>query len=142
MNEQELREFKANRKPSPQLKRFDATKLHCYGCAHSASSADYPGHPSGERPCCSCIRNAEVTAGTIESGHVDDAKALKTDDEGNARVWNPFTGSAYNGAPYVYFPMDNYVTLDQRDQERFYDEHPGYAKAITFDGDQPKVVES
>lgn len=42
--------------------------LVCYGCSHSVAymtytdgtlveGADFPGLPSGERPCCFCIRN-------------------------------------------------------------------------------------
>lgn len=42
--------------------------LVCYGCSHSAcymtytddtlvEGTDFPGMPSGERPCCFCIRN-------------------------------------------------------------------------------------
>lgn len=33
------------------------SKLPCYGCAHSAATAPYPGQPSGERPCAFCTRN-------------------------------------------------------------------------------------
>lgn len=31
----------------------------CDGCAHSASGAPFPGHPSGERMCSYCTRNPE-----------------------------------------------------------------------------------
>lgn len=33
--------------------------LVCYGCAHMASNAPFPGHPSGESACMTCIRNPE-----------------------------------------------------------------------------------
>jgi hypothetical protein len=33
--------------------------LVCYGCAHAASVAPFPGHPSGESACMTCIRNPE-----------------------------------------------------------------------------------
>lgn len=38
------------------MSKMDPEVLVCYGCAHSASSQPYPGCPSGERPCGSCIR--------------------------------------------------------------------------------------
>ena len=34
--------------------------LVCSGCSHSAAGAPFPGMPSGERPCCFCIRNVEL----------------------------------------------------------------------------------
>lgn len=37
--------------------------------------------------------------------------------------------------------MDNYVTLDQRDQEDFWDDHPDYGKPVRFRDGQPVVVE-
>lgn len=35
--------------------------LVCHGCAHSAGgNVPYPGRPSGERPCCFCVRNVQL----------------------------------------------------------------------------------
>lgn len=129
MNEQELREFIERRKPSEHLEV--AGDLICFGCAHSAASEPFPSRPSGERPCCTCVRNPEREKWA--EGKSSLANPFKIDDEGHARCFDAFQGFAYNGAPYVHFPMDNYVTLDHRDQERFYDQHPEYAKPITFD---------
>lgn len=133
MNEHELRDFKKNRQPSPANGHFDVSKLPCYGCAHSASGAEFPGDPSGERPCCSCVRNPEREAWAKDSKVSSASVAI--DDHGHARDFDPFGGSLYNGAPTLFFPMDNYVTLDQRDQERWLDEHPEYAKPIRTNAD-------
>lgn len=35
-------------------------QLQCFGCAHSASQQPPPSRPSGERPCCMCVRNPGV----------------------------------------------------------------------------------
>jgi hypothetical protein len=129
MNEAELREFEARRQPG-HAGRLEVEKLSCYGCAHSAAGQPFPSRPSGERPCCSCVRNPELEDWAKES-KVE--SRVTVDDHGTARDFNPFTGHAYNGAPYVHWPMDNYITLDQHDQERFYDQHPEYAKPIRFD---------
>lgn len=133
MNEQELRDFCAKRVASDHL---DDPDLTCHGCAHSSALAPAPGRPSGERPCQSCVRNPERD--DPEGVMVGD---IVVDDRGNARCFDPTAGFSYNGSPYVCWPMDNYVTLDRSRQERFYDDHPDYGKAITFDaGGNPKVI--
>ena len=49
----------------------------CYGCAHSAADAPYPGRPSGERPCGICSRTDSpigsigANDGTVISGPKD-----------------------------------------------------------------------
>ena len=139
MNADELAKFLAERKPSPQLGRFDADQLHCYGCAHSNSSAKFPGQPSGERPCCSCIRNKDRVEWLNEVERPP--SEIVVDDQGNARIFDAFQGAMYNGAPNVYFPMDNYVTLDQRDQGEWLGKHPDYGKAISFKDGVPTIVE-
>jgi len=98
----------------------------------------YPSRPSGERPCCTCIRNPEREKWGEDK--LDELRIIE-DDHGNARCFDPFAGFAYNGAPYVRSPMDNYVTLDQRDQERFYETHPDYGKPIQIVEGKPVIVE-
>lgn len=75
----------------------------------------------------------------MQDWHRDDDKIV-VDDEGNARIFDPFAGTLYNGAPRVYFPMDNYVTLDQRDQEDWLAKNPAYKKPITFHQNMPVVL--
>jgi len=131
VNESELKAFLDGRRASPNVQRKEIAGLHCYGCAHSASVAEPPGMPSGERPCCSCIRNPEREQWAAASTISEDAIVIGND--GHARIFNPFVGTLYNGAPRLYAPMDNYVTLDHQDQERWLDEHPEYLRAIRFD---------
>lgn len=72
--------------------------LVCTGCAHSAAVADFPGRPSGERPCCFCIRNTTLTAMSEE-----EKKNLPA-------VW-------YDGSKPVSVPMDCYHSLDMKKQQ-------------------------
>lgn len=65
--------------------------LFCYGCAHSAASEPFPGRPSGERPCCFCIRNPAA-------GY-------------EVAKW-------YDGSPPVEVPMDCYHSIDMMRQIR------------------------
>lgn len=71
--------------------------LICYGCAHSMGcgqeGADFPGLPSGERPCHFCIRNAKRDLGL------------------QLTTW-------YDGTPAVKVPMDCYQTIDMINQEQ------------------------
>jgi hypothetical protein len=134
MNTEELKEFMEARKPSPSVARKEVLGLICYGCAHSASMAPPPGMPSGERPCCSCVRNPETESMLAE--RIDPVVG----DDGHARVFDPFAGTMYNGAPRVYFPSDNYVTMDSHDQNRFMDQHPEYTKPVRFVNGELKVM--
>ncbi|MFH0806076.1 MAG: hypothetical protein V1901_04325 [Patescibacteria group bacterium] len=68
---------------------FDLNKLYCYGCAHSSSIEAFPGKPSGERPCCFCIRN----------------KNRKLE----VKTW-------YNDSEALKIPMDCYHSLDMLEQ--------------------------
>jgi hypothetical protein len=138
VNEAELREMMAARKPSPHFAGDAAKGLVCYGCAHSAAGEPPPGGPSGERPCMACVRNPDRP---WESER--EFAAILVDDQGNARAFDSFLGTAYNGMPMVHHPMDRYVTLDSRDQEDWLERNPGYGATITFDADgNPQVVES
>lgn len=132
MNADELIAFMAARAPSPHR---HIKGLACQGCAHSAAGAPPPGEPSGERPCMACIRNPEAEPRKAKPG------TILIDDRGNARCFDPFAGTQYNGVPYVHHPADRYVTLDSGDQERWLDEHPEYRGAIGFDKDgNPRVL--
>jgi hypothetical protein len=63
--------------------------LVCYGCAHSAAycewsgtkkvveGTDFPGMPSGERPCHFCIRNAKREEGIQIDKWYDQSEPLK-----------------------------------------------------------------
>lgn len=86
-----------NEKGSAAFGRFNLAELHCYGCAHSAASEPFPGRPSGERPCCFCIRRPET------------GRKLKTNEPLEANTW-------YDGSQPVRVPMDCYHTLDMKDQ--------------------------
>jgi hypothetical protein len=63
----------------------------CHGCAHSAAGAEFPGQPSGERPCCFCVRNS------------------KREDPPIVAVW-------YDGSAPVKIPMDCYHSIDMKEQ--------------------------
>lgn len=103
--------------------------LVCYGCAHSASSVPFPGKPSGERPCCFCVRNADREIWVSASAATTE-RNQKPDDEGTLRDFNPYAGNWYNGSPAVKVPMDCYSTMDMIDQEIFWDNHPEYRKSV------------
>lgn len=79
--------------------------LVCSGCAHSAADAPFPGKPSGERPCCFCVRNVERDLWI--------AKAEKP-----IHPQHPFNGFWYDRSPAVTVPMDCYHSLGMLDQIR------------------------
>lgn len=64
--------------------------LVCTGCAHGGVDIEFPGGPSGERPCCFCLRR-------------DLWKETKI------KEW-------YDGGSLVKFPMDCYHSLDMKRQ--------------------------
>ena len=64
--------------------------LICYGCAHSAGQELFPGKPSGERPCCFCVRNPSIK---------EDQKEFAVS------TW-------YDGNAPVSLPMDCYQSVD------------------------------
>lgn len=140
MNEGELRKMMEARLPSRNVEGMDVSALTCYGCAHSIAASRPPSGPSGERPCQACVRNPERPWEAERESHGD--AAIRVDDQGNARCFDPWEGTAYNGMPMVHHPMDRYVTLDSRDQEDWIERNPGYDATITFDAaGNPKVVE-
>lgn len=141
MTEQELREYMAARKLSPHVERTGTEGLTCFGCAHSAAGEPPPGKPSGERPCCACVRNPE-RGEWRNRARMDGRNAVfLTDDQGNARCFDPWLGTQYNGVPFVYHPSDRYVTLDSFDQDRWLERHPEYDNAVTHGTDgQVRVV--
>ena len=118
---------------------FKIEDLHCYGCAHSAAGEPYPSKPSGERPCCFCVRNPEREEWAKDKT-TERSEGLK-DNKGNPRDFNPFAANLYNGAPALYNPMDNYVTLDKMDQDDWFEKNPDYAKPIRFVDNIPTIVE-
>lgn len=79
--------------------------LVCYGCPHSIGGAPFPSGPSGERPCCFCIRNPKL----VELNETNDLPAL----------W-------YNGIEPVKVPMDCYSSQDMRDQSNQWSKEAAY----------------
>ena len=79
--------------------------LFCFGCCHSSAIHPFPGQPSGERPCCFCIRNPQ------REEWLNKAKEDHPDwfEDGKA---NPFTGHWYDGSDALKCPMDCYHSLD------------------------------
>lgn len=132
----------AARKASPHVQRKDAAALQCYGCAHASALEPPPGKPSGERPCCACVRNPEREEWAKDALRPRDVGGrIVVDDMGNARIFDAYEGTAYNGTPMIYHPMDRYVTLDQHDQQDWLEHHPEYDVPVTFDvSGRPLVV--
>lgn len=79
----------------------DTKDLFCYGCAHSAGDSDFPGKPSGERPCFFCVRNEDR-----EKWQEDHKKKYGKE----LREW-------YDNSPICFYPMDAYQTIDMEEQE-------------------------
>lgn len=88
-------------------RRLADPELPCSGCAHSASGAPFPGHPSGERPCGFCVRNPWKD---------DGGWPYCVDEEGR--------GLMYDGTPVRKTPMDCYLSTD-RLTELLYRDHGG-----------------
>lgn len=143
MNADELKTFLEQRQASPATRHFDVAQLFCYGCAHGASTEGFPGKPSGERPCFSCIRNPEREQWAKNIRDVAGREPqITVGDDGHARTFDPAVGTMYNGAPRLYSPMDNYVTLDSGDEERWLSDHPEYRKPVRFvGGDRLEVID-
>lgn len=128
MNAQELQKFLEDRHPSWTLtaERIDVSKLVCYGCAHSASTTPFPSQPSGERPCVSCVRNTNRGKAIVKP-------EIIVGNDGHARLFDPWEGTMYNGAPHTHFPSDNYITMDSLSDQEFLNDHPEYKKSVFFD---------
>lgn len=86
--------------PSHPLPVLADVERPCHGCAHSASGAVFPGHPSGERPCFFCARNVSREAWQ-ERFEADHGRKLE--------VW-------YNGAAPAAVPMDCYHGVQMKEQ--------------------------
>ena len=97
------------------MSELDISKLVCYGCCHLVGNGEYPGAPSGERPCMFCIRNP-----TWEEAQ----KKFEERTGHRLVVW-------YDGTPAVKVPMDCYHSLDMLDQfSNRYKEHESKQKTI------------
>jgi len=74
--------------------------LVCSGCAHSISNAEFPGFPSGERPCFLCIRN------------------IKREEwqEEHKKMFGEILDKWYGNAEAIKIPMDCYHTCDMKSQ--------------------------
>jgi len=79
--------------------------LVCSGCAHSAPSIPFPSGPSGERPCCFCVRNVDLPA-MLEGMRRNNVAHFMPDVYG--KTWTAF----YNNAPMRKCPMDCYISTD------------------------------
>lgn len=97
--------------------------LPCYGCANSAAyiefadgtvsdGTEFPGMPSGERPCCFCVRNPKREEWLKEE---QQAGRTPAPDAKDGKNYDPFTGHWYNGAPALRVPMDCYQSLDMQE---------------------------
>lgn len=139
MNADELANFMTNRASSPNVARTDAAALACYGCAHSSAIDPPPGRPSGERPCQACVRNPDREPDDV-ARRQGAPPPIVVDDRGNARCFDAFAGTQYNGVPIVYHPSDRYVTLDHRAQEDWLDAHPEYKGSVSFSASGKPIV--
>jgi len=90
-----------------ELEKLAHGPLVCHGCAHSASGAPYPGRPSGERPCCFCIRNvrreqwiSEARADSNGGGHFAEG------------VYGVTFTPRYDNKPVAKVPLDCYIATD------------------------------
>lgn len=109
--------------------------LFCCGCAHSASrlvlaATDgdvFPGHPSGERPCCFCVRNpdredwqrnAEEIKKHYKKNRPPDLRAEVIAAQNKAKDvdYNAYNGRWYDGTKAYKVPMDCYVSSDMNEQ--------------------------
>lgn len=74
--------------------------LFCYGCAHSAGGEPFPSFPSGERPCCFCVRNPKREEWARDRAEHGEPKIDK---------W-------YDSSPIAFYPMDAYCPIDLKEQ--------------------------
>jgi hypothetical protein len=83
-------------------------KLPCHGCAHSAARQPFPGFPSGERPCCFCVRNTRRAEWVTK--HDEEHEAIVREQGG---CKHPIHGYWYDGRLAKTVPGDNYISLDR-----------------------------
>ncbi len=78
--------------------------LICSGCAHSSADDQFPGKPSGERPCFFCLRN--INREEWQKQYIDNPiNKTKTKLE----TW-------YDGSKPIKIPMDCYHSCDFTEQ--------------------------
>ena len=80
---------------------YDLNKLFCYGCSHSSAEVDFPGKPSGERPCFFCVRNKN------REKWQEDFKKIHGFE---LKEW-------YDQSPIAFYPMDCYQPIDMIEQQ-------------------------
>ena len=81
--------------------------LVCHGCAHSVGGGEpYPGRPSGERPCCFCIRNVQLPAQLAE--YRKDPHMTYFHEGVYGVKWTP----RYDNGPVAKVPLDCYIATD------------------------------
>jgi len=88
-----------------ELHRVVRENRICFGCAHAAAIAPFPGRPSGERPCHFCKRNPDWSNCRL-------------------RTW-------YDGSEPVSIPMDCYTSLDMHNQVSLWTEPPRKLEGVT-----------
>lgn len=96
------------------------SQLPCSGCAHSASGAPFPGHPSGERPCCFCVRNPQANPDLLHPAGGDFSECGEFGKR--AKQAGPHDGIWYGGTPAYRTPMDNYIATDRLTQQKIFDQ--------------------
>lgn len=114
-----------------------ARRHPCSGCAHSASNYPFPGKPSGEHACCSCMRNISVRQHGPVRFHE------QTCFHSGARVGVPASSMcsctsvqyrSLDGFSPIAKVTDNYITLDRLDQlHRETDRGAALAAQAVFD---------
>lgn len=101
-------------------------KKPCHGCAHSAASVLFPSRPSGERPCCFCVRNPEgvdPSRLSVDTPEFREGPLGKRFLEAGGKIG--IDGVWYDGTPAFKTPMDNYIATDRLQQEfRFLGDRP------------------
>lgn len=75
--------------------------LVCSGCAHSSAGAEFPGMPSGERPCCFCTRN------------VQRVQWVERMPQGQRDAYGKTFTAFYDNSPMKKCPMDCYHSIDR-----------------------------
>lgn len=99
-------------KPYPtdvtQLVQKDGGPLVCHGCAHSAGGRPYPGFPSGERPCCFCIRNVQLNEMIADARQNLPDMGAHFSEQAYGKTFTP----RYDNGPVEKLPLDCYIATD------------------------------
>lgn len=114
------------------MHHFQIDALTCYGCAHSASQSEPPGSPSGERPCCFCVRNPLVRDKLVKPETEEEFKAAydelyvtgveMVDEVTGRRARHKIPAVWYDQTRPIMVPMDCYQTLDMKQQHQAWQE--------------------